>query len=60
MYDLTASCRNKNCDNYLKSFVKREKKATYIDGNDRVQRRTDLTCPLCRTWGKILEIREVA
>jgi len=59
MFDLTATCRNQLCDNYQHEFTKREKKATYQDGNDRTQRRTDLACPLCRCWGKITKIEEV-
>jgi len=59
MFNLTAICRNKQCANHGVKFTKKQKSSTYetTDGQKRI--RTNLTCPVCRTWSRIIKLEEV-
>lgn len=60
MFVLTAICREKKCDNNGVAFTKHEKTKTYESSDGSIRIRTDLACPMCRTWARIIKIEEVA
>lgn len=56
---LTGKCRNERCDNHGKEFSRESRKATYESTANMTLPRTDVSCPLCLSWAKIVSIQEV-
>jgi hypothetical protein len=59
MFILTAICREKKCDNKGIAFTKKVLKQTYESSDGTTRIRTDLACPICRTWARIIKNEEV-
>jgi hypothetical protein len=58
-FNVTAICRQPRCSNVDKEFTRQHRSATYKGSDDQEHPKTDIACPYCRNWGRIIKTEEV-
>lgn len=56
---LSGTCLNTRCANRGRAFSRLAKKATFESTEGTTKPRTDISCPSCLTWSKVVRIQEV-
>jgi hypothetical protein len=58
-FDVTAICRNASCKNGGKEFIKQKKTITYQATDGSEKKITDVVCPFCRSWGRVVKTQPI-